>query len=150
MARMIPVQIDDSVQSSAERRVFELLKTDPETAGWTVLHSLGLARRPTGPYGEIDFVIVIPHEGILCLEVKGGRLSCEGGSWRTEDRYGRVTELKKSPFAQARDSMFALRDLIVGHFRQGALEARCPIGFAVVFTDVVCPRQVRSLSAPTS
>ena len=113
MARMIPAQIDDSVDSSAEKRVFELLKTDPDTAGWTVLHSLGLARRPTGPYGEIDFVIVIPHEGVLCLEVKGGRLSCEGGIWRTVDRYGRVAELKKSPFAQAKDSMFALWELAI-------------------------------------
>ncbi len=136
---MIPAQIDDSVESSAERRIFDLLAADPDTAGWTVLHSLGLARRPTGPYGEIDFVVVIPQEGILCLEVKGGRLSCEGGIWKTMDRLGRVAELKRSPFAQAKDSMFALRDLIIGHFGRGAPEASCPTGFAVVFPDVVCP-----------
>lgn len=55
------------------------------------------------------------------------------------DRLGRVAELKKSPFAQAKDSMFALRDLIIGNFGMGAPEANCPIGFAVVFPDVVCP-----------
>ena len=89
MARMIPAQIDDDVVSSAERRVFHLLATDPDTNGWIVLHSLGLARRTTGPYGEIDFVVIIPHEGILCLEIKGG-----AGVMRKRDMadYGSVRE----------------------------------------------------------
>ena len=139
MARMIPAQIDDDVVSSAERRVFHLLATDPDTNGWTVLHSLGLARRTTGPYGEIDFVVIIPDEGILCLEIKGGRVSCENGIWRTMDRYGNIAELRKSPFMQARDSMFALRRKIIDHFGQGSSESHCPIVFAVMFPDVVCP-----------
>ena len=86
MARMIPAQIDESVEGSAERRIFELLAADPGSAGWTVLHSLGLARRPAGPYGEIDFVIIVPGEGIVCLEVKGGRVSCRDGLWLSMDR----------------------------------------------------------------
>ena len=44
-----------------------LLENDPATTDWTVLHSLGIARRPTGPYGEIDFVAIIPGEGVICL-----------------------------------------------------------------------------------
>ncbi len=139
MARMIPARIDDSVVSSAERRVFHLLATDPGTDGWTVLHSLGLARRSTGPYGEIDFVVIIPSEGILCLEIKGGRVSCENGAWRTMDRHGNPAPLRKSPFMQARESMFALRRSVINHFGQGSTEAHCPIAFAVVFPDVVCP-----------
>ena len=110
---MIPARIDDDRVSAGERRVFRLLENDPATTDWTVLHSLGIARRPTGPYGEIDFVAIIPGEGIICLEVKGGRLSCEEGVWRTMDRHGNVATLKKSPFLQARDSMFALRDALV-------------------------------------
>ena len=139
MARMIPARIDDGVKSSAERRVFDLLDTDPDTNGWTVLHSLGLARRRTGPFGEIDFVIIIPCEGILCLEVKGGRVSCEDGIWRTMNRHGNVATLGKSPFMQARESMFALRDSIMGRFGHGSPESNCPMGFAVVLPDVVCP-----------
>ena len=139
MARMIPAQIDDGVVSSAERRIFHLLDTDPGTDGWTVLHSLGLARRTTGPYGEIDFVVMIPQEGIICLEIKGGRVSCDNGIWRTMDRYGNPAVLRKSPFMQARDSMFALRRSIIDRFGQESPESSCPIGFAVVFPDVVCP-----------
>ena len=71
MARMIPAQIDERTVSNAERRIFSLLERDAGTKEWTVLHSLNLARRPSGPYGEIDFVAIIPTEGIVCLEVKG-------------------------------------------------------------------------------
>ena len=138
MARMIPPQVGDDVESAAERRVFDLLNDNPDTSGWTVLHSLELARRRTGPYGEIDFVVMIPNEGIVCLEVKGGPVSRENGLWRTRDRRGRVKP-SKDPFKQAKESMFALRDNITAHFGQWSPESKCPIGYAVVFTDVECP-----------
>ena len=106
---MIPSCIDESTLSSAERLVFGLLQADPGTSDWTVLHSLGLARRENAPYGEIDFVVIIPGEGIVCLEVKGGGVSCENGVWLTRNRRGIVSKLGKSPFLQARDSMYVLR-----------------------------------------
>ena len=138
MAKMIPSRIDESTLSSAERLVFGLLQADPNTADWTVLHSLGLARRDNAPHGEIDFVVVIPGEGIVCLEVKGGGVSCENGVWLTRNRRGNVSRLGKSPFLQARDSMYALRGFIQDHFGS-AVESQCPIDCAVVFTDVACP-----------
>lgn len=139
MAKMIPARIDESVLSSAERRIFSLLEADPAARGWTVLHSLGLAHRETGPYGEIDFVVIIPGEGIICLEVKGGRVSCENGIWQTVDRNNNVATLGKSPFMQAREAMFALRRFIMDHFGRSTPEAQCPVGSAVVFPDVPCP-----------
>ena len=137
MAKMIPAWIDS--ESTAENRVFDLLASDPEANDWIVLHSLGLARRGTKPFGEIDFVVIVPHKGIVCLEVKGGGVSCQMGDWQTIDRNGIVHELRKSPFAQAKDSMFALKGAIENKFGQGASESRCPIGYAVVFPDVTCP-----------
>ena len=139
VARMIPSQIDPTVQSSGERRVFDLLASDADTDGWTVLHSLGLARTERHPYGEIDFVVILPGEGIVCLEVKGGGVSSTGGRWLTTDRFGKQTTLSKSPFVQARDSMFALRGFTSDHFGHGSPEANCPITCGVVFTDVACP-----------
>ena len=102
------------------------LRATRQREDWVVLHSLGLARRANGPYGEIDFVVIIPSEGIVCLEVKGGRVSCEAGIWRTMDRYGRSTTLKRSPFIQAREGMFAVRNSMVGHFGEGASEFTVP------------------------
>jgi hypothetical protein len=132
---MIPTEVDENTASAAERRVFELLKYDPDTAEWTVLHSLGLSRRGTKPFGEIDFVVLLPSAGMFCLEVKGGGVSCHEGVWRTVNRQGSIATLKRSPFAQARDGMFALRDAIL---------QRAPVGFpydlvfgyAVVMPDV--------------
>jgi hypothetical protein len=139
MARMIPARIDDVDVSAGERRVFGLLANDPNTKEWTALHSLGLARRTKGPYGEIDFAVIIPGEGLLCLEVKGGRVSCEAGLWRTMDRHGNIAVLTKSPFQQVRDSMFSLRKAIARRFGEDAPETRCPIGCGVVLPDVICP-----------
>ena len=135
MAKMIPPYCDDGAPPS-EKRVFQHLEVDPDTTEWMVFHSLGLARRRSGPYGEIDFVAVIPREGIVCLEVKGGRVSCRDGVWRSVDGRGHVHELLKSPFRQVQEAMFALRDAIREHFRPHSPESLCPIGCAVVFPDV--------------
>ena len=87
MAKMIPRYCDDRAPSS-EKRVFQHLKEDPDTRDWTVFHSLGLTPLRSGPYGEIDFVVIIPREGIVCLEVKGAacpaRRGC-GGPWMAGD-----------------------------------------------------------------
>lgn len=139
MARMFPPEFDDSSPSAAERHVFNLIKADSRTANWLVLHSLGLSRRPAGPFGEIDFVVIIPGEGIVCLEVKGGRISCENGIWKTTNRFGSISTLKRSPMMQAREGMFALRDRITKHFGERGAESMCPIGCGVVFPDVTCP-----------
>ena len=137
MANMIPARIDGGAPSS-EKRVFDLLERDPGTENWTVLHSLGLAQRPSGPFGEIDFVALIPGRGIVCLEVKGGRVSSSNGEWLTMNRSGQTNSLK-SPFMQARDSMFALKGFISDEFGGGSPEAESPIGYMVVFPDVACP-----------
>ena len=136
MAKMIPPYCDDGAPNS-EKQVFGRLKEDPDTTEWTVLHSLGLARRRSGPYGEIDFVAIIPREGIVCLEVKGGGVSCRNGVWRTVDGRGHVHELRKSPFRQVQEAMFALRDSIRERFQPHSPESQCPIGCAVVFPDVL-------------
>ena len=64
-----------------------LLENDPDTKDWDVFHSLGLARKEDGLFGEFDFVVIILGEGFVCLEVKGGRIFCIGGQWKTMVRY---------------------------------------------------------------
>jgi len=136
MARMIPPQVPAKTPFS-ERRIFDLLRSDSATETWIVLHSLGLRRTAIGPYGEIDLVILIPGKGLVCLEVKGGEVSCMNGIWRTQNRATGVTELlKKSPYLQARENMFALKKAMTEKF--GALDpaSACPASYAVVFPDV--------------
>ena len=133
MAKMIPARIDDGYVSADERPVFgwRLLKNDPATATWCVFHSLGIACRPTGPYGEIDFVIIIPSESVICLEIKGGWGLCRVGMWRTMDRRGNVAALKKSLFLQARDVDVCPTQRDSPALWAVTAEAHCPIGYAV-------------------
>jgi hypothetical protein len=138
MARMIPPVIDDAAPNS-ERRVFDKLQGSPNTDNWVVLHSLGLSNAYSGGYGEIDFVILIPDFGIVCVEVKGGGVSQLDGTWSTINAKGEQFQLKRSPFRQVQEAMWKLLSAIRRHFGDSSIEAQCPIGWIVVFPDVRCP-----------
>jgi hypothetical protein len=138
----MPAMIPNTVASSAppsERRVFDLLKCIPHSEQWTVLHSLGLSNSYSGEYGEIDFVVIIPDNGIVCLEVKGGGVSCTNGIWSTVDQHGARHDYKRSPFVQVREGMWKLVHAIRRHFGENSAEAECAIGWAVVFPDITSP-----------
>lgn len=132
---MIPAHWLENTPSS-EQKIFRLLRDDPTTSDWTVLHSLNLRQTGKLPYGEIDFVVLIPAGGIICLEVKGGRVSCVDGRWTSTDASDRVHSLKRSPFKQAQDGMHELRRALEERLPSGNVVRNIPFGFAVVFTDV--------------
>jgi hypothetical protein len=136
MAKMLPAWVDPGhTKSSAEVSIFELLRDSPGTETWTVIHSLGLLKTDTRPYGEIDFVIMIPYTAVICVEVKGGGIACdENGIWTSTDRNGRIHRLSRGPFDQARDSMFSLRRSLVHRIPECA--KACAIGFAVATPDI--------------
>lgn len=160
MATMVPSRYDTQA-SSAERRIFDRFQADPNTKDWTVLHSLALSRRGRKPYGEVDFVVLVPEGGVVCLEVKGGRVSCSNGIWQTEDRNGRIAQLNRSPFQQAREGMFELRTTVHRKFNAPDELASAMFSYAVIFPDVESPPgttefetweciDVRSLRQPIS
>jgi hypothetical protein len=138
MAKMIPPHWDERTPAS-ERRVFSMLQNDPSTSDWVVLHSLNLKQSGTKPYGEIDFVVLIPSVGIICLEIKGGRVACKDGIWTSTDSSGHTDVLKRSPFKQAQDGMHALRAALEERLGRAAAFYQIPFGYAVVFTDVEAP-----------
>ena len=137
---MLPAQCDPSTVSAAERKLFELLKHDPDTSDWIVLHSLGLSRRGRKPYGEIDFVALVPGYGVLCLEVKGGRIACKNGRWETTNAADQTGAMNRSPFLQAREGMFALRDSVLNRAPPG-FPTGLVYGYAVVMPDVTFAEQ---------
>lgn len=139
MARMIPPVIAPETYAS-ERRVFEALKRASDSTEWIVLHSLGFSSAWTGEFGEIDFVVIIPRLGIICVEVKGGTVAHENGIWTTR-RHNAVIEenLKRSPFRQAQEGMWKLKHAIEAKFGLGSLESKCPQGWLVILPDVICP-----------
>jgi|SRR5579872_2095888 len=138
MAKMIPPHWHDKTPSS-EQRIFNMLQNDPATADWVVLHSLNLKQSGTQPYGEIDFVVLIPAVGVICLEVKGGRVACTSGTWTSTDSSGQTYTLKRSPFQQAQAGMHELRAALEVRLKRAPTFYQIPFGFVVVFTDVEAP-----------
>lgn len=98
MARLIPSFVDDSAPPG-EHDVFAQLKGAP--GDWTVLHSLDLAPWNRRRRTEIDFLVIVPDTGILCVEVKSHRqVFFDGDRWHPET-------IKRSPFKQALDARYA-------------------------------------------
>lgn len=105
MARMIPPYCSEKCISPGERALFAKFRDDPATKDWIVLHSLALAKHSTRAQGEVDFVVLVPNEGILCLEVKAGEVDRKEGLWI----YGGVDKSAVGPFVQASEGMHEVK-----------------------------------------
>ena len=110
MAVMIPATIAHDC-SPGERDVFRRLSNAPDTEEWIVLHSLDVAHHRRQVSGEIDFVIIIPALGVLCLEIKAcSSLRRDGGAWY----YGTAAKPDyRGPFKQASEAMHSIRGRVV-------------------------------------
>lgn len=107
---MIP-PVMENYRYDGEREIARRIQNDAATADWHVLHSLDIGEHRSQVAGECDFVIVVPHSGVLCVEVKGCKsLKVEGGLWY----YGtKIKGDKRGPFKQAADNMHSIRQYLV-------------------------------------
>lgn len=107
---MIPPILPSQGVSPGERDIFIRLKDDPVTRDWIVLHSLDVANHRRQIFGEIDFVIIVPAKGVLCLEVKSHTsIRRERGLWY----YGAKSKPDlRGPFKQASEAMHSIRKRI--------------------------------------
>ncbi|NOK00999.1 MULTISPECIES: nuclease-related domain-containing DEAD/DEAH box helicase [Myxococcus] len=134
MAKMIPDVPHPDCKSPGEIDIFNRLKTELGTEDWTVLHSLSIVGHLHRVEGELDFVIIVPQLGVLCVEVKACnslRIDARGawyyGSDPAPDRRG--------PFRQASEAMHSLRkwvgklrpDLARTVFWTACIFPRCPL-----------------------
>lgn len=131
MARFYPNAQSASTPAS-ERRVFERLRKLGDD--WIVVHGLRFVAPARGRFpprnGEADFVLAHPRQGLIVLEVKGGRYEIERGRWFTFPA-GKRTPMDRSPFSQATQNRYDLANHIGQHTGLRGL----PFGHAVVFTD---------------
>lgn len=97
MARLIPSFMDEHTPPG-ECDVFNLVAAGPD--GWVALHSLDLSPWNRSLRTEVDFVVIIPDTGILCIEVKSHEnIIFDGDRWYP-------SEIKRSPFKQAADARY--------------------------------------------
>lgn len=107
MALMLPSTImPDS--PPGERELFRRFRDDPDTSTWVVLHSLDIANHRSQVAGEVDFVVVVPGKGVVCIEVKShSRIRYAAGSWY----YGtNPAPDPRGPFKQASEGMHSIRN----------------------------------------
>lgn len=110
MSIMYPSFIPSGVKSPGEIEIYERLKSDPDTHDWIVLHSLDVADHRSKISGEVDFVVIIPEKGVICVEVKAAStIRREQGIWY----YGRDPEGDaRGPFKQVSETMHSLRSKV--------------------------------------
>ena len=95
--------------TGSEVKVFELLEAGLSDE-WEVFHSVSSIVRDHAEGAsdsETDFVLCHPQDGIVCLEVKGGGIECQHGTWYRKPPNG-AREQIKDPFLQALDNRYAL------------------------------------------
>jgi hypothetical protein len=128
MAQFIPPTYGGNTPPG-ERRVFRDLQDCPGTENWKVLHSFDLPEHIRQIEGEIDFLILIPGHGVVCLEVKShDRIARdEFGVWEMGTK-----KEARGPFKQASEAMHSLRTTRLKNLNSGV-----PMISAVAFTEVV-------------
>lgn len=132
--QMVPPRLDPENSSAAEQKIFKLLPT-LELPGWTYcFHSLNLPEHLYKRACEIDFLL-LGKQGLLVLEIKGGTISCQEGTWSTTAKNGRTFKLNESPFKQAEGARIQLEKQLRKQFRAEFVR-KTVIGQGVVFADV--------------
>jgi len=99
-AHMIPPSYDVDYESSGEELVFATLR-DEAPDDWIVLHGLDIAPNSDVRRGEADFVVLIPDQGAVVLEVKSKASQDAERLWH----FGRNVTSTRSPFQQSDKAM---------------------------------------------
>ena len=134
MARTNPeidlAHADDYFEHDSEAKVYAALKEMGDA--FHIYHSvryLDFDRGYGSPEGEIDFLILHKHKGLLVLEAKGGAISYRKGTWYSGDN-------KITPYEQARKNEHS----IIGKLKNRGVQPDFPYGYAVCFPDCDVPR----------
>lgn len=132
MALMIPKIFNDT-NSNAEEKIFYTLR-ETLSDDWIAIHSYRWLKfnplKGRKIQGEGDFVIFNPKYGVLVIEVKGGGISYENGSWASIDYNGFKNNIQ-DPEKQASDTKYE----IIRRFKSYGI-SNCKVWHAVWFPDI--------------
>ena len=134
MIEMIPDLLSTEIKSQAEKKLFSEFRSSVTHDHCIILHSLGLSEHVNNIFGEIDFVVICP-QGVLCIEVKGGEVSCNKGVWKFTNRYGKVNEKTEGPFQQVQGNMHSLRSHLLKRLGYRDALVSCQYASCVIMPD---------------
>jgi len=109
---LIPDNIEN-FESRGEHLLYMKFKHDGSTKNMYVLHSLFTNHHLKNISGELDFLVMVPGEGIFAIEVKHGKVFRKNGKWNFQNRLGSITTKTKGPFAQVDGTMNSIRKFIL-------------------------------------
>ncbi|MDF1536641.1 MAG: NERD domain-containing protein [bacterium] len=145
MPRLIPTPLPESVRNDplrdAEQAVYEAFASHaPDDS--IIFYSVSWLGRPSpgqAPVdGETDFVVAHPDNGILVIEVKGGKIKYDGATdqWYSIDGSGKEHRID-DPFDQVKKSKYALLSKIKQ--APGWNRKYVRLGHCVIFPDSARP-----------
>ncbi len=108
----LPRRIRESSKHRAEVLVYDALKSQLNLSqrDWVIVHSARwMTKMHAGSApktGEADFLLTHPKHGVICVEVKGGKISYSDGQWYSTNRYGERFEI--DPFNQVERNAYEL------------------------------------------
>ena len=147
MAIMHPEDIENYKHTGSELKLYEALKEQLPDKDH-VFFSVRWFDKVDGVRvdSECDFLVFDPGFGFLTIECKGGTdITIENNHWtlteKDEDGNSSKRELKKSPFAQAENSMRYFYDYFSNEFLQ---TFNGVYGFAVAFPNYVVSQKIEN------
>jgi hypothetical protein len=128
----VPVLLDDdpSFTTPSERLVWQLLR---EQLGPDDLLGAGVRITGRGQDREIDILVGLAGHGVVALEVKGGAVWLEDGTWF--QKWNGAAK-KIDPVEQARQATYALRDYVDADHRWERRRIRWTHAVVLPHTDV--------------
>lgn len=161
MAKIFPETLPDSCKpetgNAGELLVYDALAELPDD--YTVFYNVEWLCRSreaaydseypdctqTYPLGEIDFLVLDPRFGWIILEVKGGLIKLEDGTWFSISRSGTWHRID-NPIMQARKNMYALIQKLkeMPRFRNRFIYT----GYGAILLDVASPQRDFGPAAP--
>jgi hypothetical protein len=124
-----------STGSDAEKKLFKVIEDVDFGDNSICFHSMNISEHLYKKWTEIDFII-ISTRGIICLEVKGGRVACDNdGFWSYTDRFNKTRRRSKGPIEQVMLATFGLRDTLKEKNNIDIID-KYLVGWGVVFPDI--------------
>ncbi len=127
--RFIPAKPTKRTNKS-ETRLFEAFQSLAQDRNWTIVHSIQIGTSSDAIFGETDFYVFVPDQGIVTIEAKAPT-SVErkaDGSWYLEG----TPKPDKNPLEQADKARAALRK----HIREAGFPDGIPFARLIWFTSL--------------